>query len=194
MGVNHAGRRRGKDRSGDLAMAGIVLIGLAIFAGRDSTSKTFPLIGIGIALIGFDFVPAILRCRAREGRFLQLDLLQIDAMSGREFEYFVERLLREQGFETTVTPSSGDLGVDIVAKRADKRIAVQCKRAANGVNRKAVSDAVAGIAHYQCDQAMVVTNSFFQEGALKLAKSNGCELVDRARLADWVNSCQRAAA
>ena len=82
--------------------------------------------------------------------------------------------------------AAGDLGVDLIAERGDYRCAVQAKRQSQPVARRAVSDAVAGMAHYDCNAAMVVTNNYFTEGAVELARSTGCELIDRGALAEWV--------
>jgi len=58
------------------------------------------------------------------------------------------------------------------------------------VSRRAVSDAVAGQHYYNCDLAMVITNNYFQEGAIQLAKSTNCTLVDRDTLSEWIQQAQ----
>jgi len=117
-----------------------------------------------------------------------LRLSDVDSMSGTEFEVYVATLLEHLGFQTSLTSASGDLGVDIIAERDDIRYAVQCKRQSGDISRHAVSDAVAGIAHYRCTQAMVVTNRYFRKGALDLADSADCRLVDRDEFANWILS------
>lgn len=112
-------------------------------------------------------------------------LEEIDAMDGLEFEAFTAELLERQGWRVEVTPGSNDLGVDLVAERRNERLAVQVKRQEAPVSRRAVSDAVAGCDHYGCTGAMVVTNSYFTRGAIALAESTGCELVDRDELREW---------
>lgn len=37
---------------------------------------------------------------------------------------------------------------------------------------------------------MVITNNYFSPGAVELAKSTGCILIDRDMLANWVNEYQ----
>jgi restriction system protein len=113
-------------------------------------------------------------------------LEESDLMSGLEFEEFVADLLRRQGWKVEVTPGSHDLGVDLVAEKKDHRLAVQVKRQEAPVSRRAVSDAVAGCAHYDCTGAMVVTNSYFTRGALELAESTECELIDRDALSEML--------
>lgn len=125
---------------------------------------------------------------ARRTRALRL--VDIDAMDGIEFEHYVRALLEHRGFRAGVTPCSDDRGVDIVAVRDDFRCAVQVKRHRGLVSRHAVSDAVAGMKHYDCNAAMVVTNSTFTDSARALAASNDCLLVDREVLAEWMAGYQ----
>lgn len=117
-------------------------------------------------------------------RALQLD--DVDNMPGLEFEHYVAQLLKHKGYRVSVTRGSGDLGVDVIAEKEGSRFAVQVKRQTSNVSRRAVSDAVAGKQHYQCDSSMVITNSNFTSGARALAKSNACKLVDRKELSSWI--------
>ena len=58
------------------------------------------------------------------------------------------------------------------------------------VSRHAVSDVVGGTKQYGCDAAMVITNSYFTEGAIALAEANECALVDRDTLAGWMEEAR----
>lgn len=113
-------------------------------------------------------------------------------MAGVEFEQYLKRVLTNQGYIVSMTDVSGDLGVDLVASGNGERIAIQAKRYNTKVSRRAISDAVAGMQHYGCNKAMVITNNYFSPGAITLAKSTNCILVDRDTLADWINKFQNA--
>lgn len=115
-----------------------------------------------------------------------LAYVDFDSMEGLEFEHFVAKLLTQRGFNAEVTKGSGDLGVDILATNYEGRFAIQVKRYDQPVSRRAVSDAVAGRDHYQCDFAMVVTNNRFTTDAKKLAGTTACRLVDRDELQGWI--------
>jgi HJR/Mrr/RecB family endonuclease len=128
--------------------------------------------------------------RRQEALARALTIADVDNMPGLEFERYVARLLRYRGFETTTTRASGDLGVDILAERRGTNYAIQVKRQSGSVSRRAVSDAYAGMAHYGCDVAMVITNSYFSKGAVDLASSTECRLVDRDTLAEWIDEYQ----
>lgn len=118
-------------------------------------------------------------------------IADVDNMPGSEFEEYLARLLRDQGFAVERLGGSGDLGVDLIAQKRDAVYAVQAKRYSKPVSRRAVSDAVAGAQHYGCNRTMVVTNSVFTPGALALAQSTECELVDREELTEWIYRFQR---
>ncbi len=94
-------------------------------------------------------------------------------VDGKQYEVFVAKYLKEQGFrQIRHTGATGDFGVDIVAKKHGIRYAVQCKFYSSSVSGAAVQEAVAGMAYYHCDRAMVVTNSGLTRGAKKLAEVN----------------------
>lgn len=99
-------------------------------------------------------------------------------MTGYDYEYLVADYLKAKGYSRVkVTQSSGDYGIDVLASKGNIRYAVQCKYYSNPVGIKAVQEAVAGMAHYGCNGAMVVTNSTFTEAAQTLAKENGVLLI-----------------
>ncbi|MCD8381562.1 MAG: restriction endonuclease [Clostridiales bacterium] len=100
-------------------------------------------------------------------------------MDGYEYETYVAELLRRQGFrDITFTPRTGDFGVDLLATHGRNRYAVQCKYYSGSVGGAAVQEAAAGMAYYDCERGMVVTNSVLTEGARELAKANGIEVME----------------
>jgi restriction system protein len=125
-------------------------------------------------------------------KFRAIQIANIDSMSGVEFEHYLQRLLTAQGYNVRVTQAVGDLGVDLVAARGTERIAIQAKRYKSKISRRAISDAVAGMQHYRCNRAMVITNSRFTPGAIMLARSTNCLLIDRDTLAHWIAQLEAA--
>lgn len=107
-------------------------------------------------------------------------------MDGLAFEHFVAKLLRQRGYRAEVTQASGDFGVDIIARKGRRSIAIQVKRYKGSVARHAISDAVAGKYHWKCNEAWVITNSYFTKDAHELARSTQCRLIDRDELARWL--------
>ena len=112
-------------------------------------------------------------------------LRAIDRMSGAEFEEFVAAQLRVAGYSVTPTASTGDYGVDLIAKKDGARMAVQCKRLAKSVGVAAVQQVVSGALHHGCIRTVVVTNQTFTKAARQLATTHHCRLVGRTQLRSW---------
>lgn len=99
-------------------------------------------------------------------------------MNGRNYERAVARYLKNHGYHgVKVTKGSGDYGVDVLARRWGHKYAVQCKYYSRPVGVSAVQQVVAGMAYYDCDRAIVVTNTTFTRQAKELAESNGIDLI-----------------
>jgi restriction system protein len=176
-----------------LALGGIIWLAVRLGAARQPGPLTILLVSAAVVL-GVVLTAATRPLRDRLGswrRLRALHLADVDVMDGDEFEHYVCALLEGQGFQVRRTGCPDDRGVDIVAERGERRYAVQVKRHRGLVSRHAVSDAVGGVKHYGCDAAMVVTNSRFGPGAVALAESNDCHLVDRDLLAGWIVDLQR---
>jgi restriction system protein len=124
--------------------------------------------------------------RRRDFRHLRSDLAAIDEMSGVEFEEFVAAQLRTVGWSVTHTASTGDYGVDLIAKKDGIRMAVQCKRLAKAVGVAAVQQVVSGALQHGCNQTVVVTNQGFTKAARRLASTHRCRLVGREQVQIWV--------
>lgn len=97
--------------------------------------------------------------------------------NGHDFEVWVAKMLRKDGWKTEVTQGSGDQGVDVIASRGRIRMGIQCKRYKGSVGNKAVQEIYAGVAYYRLTHAAVVTNSYYTESAKNLAKRTGVYLL-----------------
>ena len=123
--------------------------------------------------------------RRRELKYAKSGLRAIDRMSGTEFEEFVAAQLRIAGYSVAPTASTGDYGVDLIAKKDGVRMAIQCKRLAKAVGVAAVQQVVAGALHHGCNRTVVVTNQTFTKAARQLASTHQCRLVGRTQLQSW---------
>jgi len=128
------------------------------------------------------------RQRRRDLEYVTSGMAAIDQMSGTDFEEFVAAQLRTAGWSVIRTAASGDYGVDLIAKKDDTRMAVQCKRLAKAVGIAAVQQVVSGALHHGCDQTVVVTNRGFTRAAHQLAATHHCRLVARAELQTWTGA------
>lgn len=98
-------------------------------------------------------------------------------MDGYQFEYQCAAILKRKHFsKIEVTKSSGDQGVDIIAYKRRKKYGIQCKYYTYPVGNKAVQEAYAGANFYDCDKAMVMTNTTFTRSATELAEKLEVEL------------------
>jgi restriction system protein len=140
--------------------------------------------------IGIPLILMTIYNKEIEKKYRGMHISHIDTMTGIEFEQYLKEVLINQGYSVNMTDASGDLGVDLVASGNGDKIAIQVKRYDTNVSRRAVSDAVAGMYQYGCNKAMVITNNYFSPGAITLAESTGCILIDRDTLAKWVDEFQ----
>jgi hypothetical protein len=103
--------------------------------------------------------------------FLREDL--VSTMDGYAFERFIGLIFFLMGYAIEITPKSRDQGVDIIASRGDRRIAIQCKRFAKGalVSNSAIQEVFAGMSYYKCTDGLLVTTSSLTPHAQELADS-----------------------
>jgi restriction system protein len=152
------------------------------------------ILAVTLALILLVVAAIVVRQHQRNLRRLEalrtLKLTDIDRLTGVQFERYIAEVMTSQGFKVTTTPMTGDLGVDLVAKKDGTTYAIQLKCYGKPLGPPAIQQAVAGMAHYKCSAAMVITNNYFTRHAVTLAKSNNCILINRDVLAQWVVAFQ----
>ncbi|MCR5236922.1 MAG: restriction endonuclease [Lachnospiraceae bacterium] len=121
-------------------------------------------------------------CRAE--RLAGASMRKIDRMSGVEFEEWLQVMYKRHGYRARLTPASGDYGADLIVTAHDgTKTAIQAKRYRNAVGEAAVQQIIAAREYYGCDNAMVVTNSFYTRAATELASRTGVKLIHRKNLA-----------
>lgn len=104
----------------------------------------------------------------------------VPTMDGKIYERYVgSRLLADGYKELIYTPVTGDFGADIIARNPyGKKVCIQCKRYAEMVGIDAVQEIVAAKQYYNCDVAIVITNSTFTPAAKELAIKTGVGLIE----------------
>ena len=109
--------------------------------------------------------------------------LPMDEMEGHDFEYYYADLLKASGFlEVEVTKGSGDFGADILAEKDGVTYAFQCKCYDKPIGVKAVMEIYAGRDYYDRMVGVVMTNQYFTQPAVELAKKLNIMLWDRGYL------------
>lgn len=116
------------------------------------------------------------------------EIKRIDKLNGREFEKYCGRMLVKLGFEeVNVTVSSGDQGIDVLARMGKTSYGFQCKHYSSPVGNKALQEAISGKEYYKIDKAVVITNNYFTPSAIALAQEAGIDIWNRDTLIDFVH-------
>lgn len=86
--------------------------------------------------------------------------MDFSSMSGWDFERYCADCLLKKGFtKAEVTSGSGDHGVDIIAEQNGIRFGIQRKLYQGQIPNKAVQEAYTGASYYDCDVAVIMSNS-----------------------------------
>ncbi len=183
--------RRYRSRSSDPAL---LIIALAVFltiaspfllSYLDRYLPSLLILGVLAVFIFIVFFVVIFKLSKRIRR-INIAFSEIDQLEGHVFEQYVSQILRDQGYSTRVTQASGDYGIDVIAEKSGIKTAIQVKRYTGLVGIQAVQEAVGGAQYYNCQNSMVVTNSYFTHQAQNLAKANKCILINRDSLKSWL--------
>jgi hypothetical protein len=114
-----------------------------------------------------------------ESRKQQTTASEFKDLSGVEFEAYLAKVLKEQGFEDIRgTATTGDQGADLIAKRGGQTIVIQAKRYRGSVGNRAVQEVVGAINFYGADEGWVITSGTFTTSAKALAQKNNVKLID----------------
>jgi restriction system protein len=111
----------------------------------------------------------------------------VDAMDGFQFEDFLVEIFQTIGYDVKETKRTADQGADLFVSRFGKNTVIQAKNYAGSVGNSAVQQAISAKAFYGCDEAMVVTNSYYTKSAKELASSAGVRLIDREGLQSYLD-------
>lgn len=143
---------------------------------------------------GDDTLPIPVQMRFDELKDLYYDrfqspnpMLLVDNMSGHEFEQWCALLLQKNGFaDVSVTPGSGDQGVDVLASKDGVYYAIQCKCYHSDLGNTPVQEVYAGKEYYRCQVGVVMTNRHFTDGAKQLASHTRVLLWDREKIIEML--------
>lgn len=77
-----------------------------------------------------------------------------------EYEQLVAAILRQEGWEATVTPPRGDQGLDVIAEKSGVRLGVQVKMygGSRPINEATVMLTYGAAAFAECTRCMIATN------------------------------------
>ncbi len=109
-------------------------------------------------------------------------------LTPEQFEHHVARMFEYQGYSTMLTPRTGDQGVDVIARKREHVIGIQCKRYADPAPNTAVQAVHSGSKYYGCNEAMLVCLGGFSRAASELARVVSVTLIDGDKYADMVHA------
>ena len=93
-------------------------------------------------------------------------------LSGYAFEKEVAKLYERLGYTTQVTQKSGDGGVDIILKKDNEKIAIQCKHHAKPVGPAPVRELMGVVASHDYDRGIFVSLNGFTSTVYKELESS----------------------
>lgn len=110
----------------------------------------------------------------------ELLTVDIDSMSGDDFENLMYLYFKDKGYKPYKTPPTGDHGVDLVIKapKDGLKIAVQCKRykSNKGIGNADLIKLEAGKRFYKCPKTLFITTSYYTDKAKEYAESVNMQL------------------
>ncbi len=101
-------------------------------------------------------------------------------MTPREFEYKVSDYYKQQGYETFITPYSGDWGIDVIASRRKEKLAIQVKKyggTSRKITRLSMMQLYGAMAYKDCTRAVMVTDGECLPDAIDVATKLGIEVI-----------------
>ncbi|GLB46209.1 hypothetical protein WR164_01880 [Philodulcilactobacillus myokoensis] len=115
---------------------------------------------------------------------LRREIEKMDRLDGYQFEDYVAKILKKNGFENVrQTSKIHDNGLDVIAERDGKVYGFQCKHyVKRTVGMKAVRQTFVGGNAYQVDSAILLVNRDFDQKAITLAKQLEVKLWGREKL------------
>ena len=101
-----------------------------------------------------------------------------NSLDGHSFERAVAALYRSLGFDAVVSKEGGDGGVDILLKKDDDDIVVQCKAHSKAVTPTVARDLYGTMVGNNYSKGIIVSKNGFTKGVYEFVKGKNIELVD----------------
>jgi len=99
------------------------------------------------------------------------------SMSGLDFETELAKIFRRQGYEASLTRSTGDEGVDILLRKDNRTGIVQCKRWDKPAGVPVLRDMLGTLVSKKANFAVVACTGGFTQPALVFARQHSISLL-----------------
>lgn len=111
-------------------------------------------------------------------------LVELDALSGTEFESVIQTILHNRGWQLDLTPITGDFGADLIGRGHDGASwVIQAKRWKGAVGIEAVQQVLGAQAYYQTQKALLITTATLTKAAQELAQHTQVTVWTRNEIA-----------
>lgn len=97
-----------------------------------------------------------------------------------EYENFVSRYFKRQGYNSKITPFRGDYGTDLIIEKNRKKIAVQVKmygQTSRKINRRMIMEFYGSAKYFGCNGAIIVTDGDILPEANEVAQKLGVKIM-----------------
>jgi|GEM_PF-4639535 len=108
---------------------------------------------------------------------------------GEAYEQECYQKLLQSGYSIKETPKTGDFGCDLMAVKSEISFCIQCKMHGKPVGVAAIQQAVSAKDYYDCDFAVVTSESAFTDAALKMANKLNVMCLSSKQLGEIDNLC-----
>ena len=101
-------------------------------------------------------------------------------MTPREFEQRVSDYYKKQGYETIITPYSGDWGIDVIPSKGKEKLAIQAKMyggTSRKITRQSMMQLYGAMTYKDCTRAVMVTNGECLPDAIDVAVKLDIEII-----------------
>ena len=119
--------------------------------------------------------------QARTPQFLQ-------AMDPLAFELLVAEVYRQLGYEVSLTPATGDGGVDAFARKDGRLTIIQCKRVKGSVGEPILRDIYGALHATGAHRAIVVTTGSVSRQARAWMQGKPMEIIQSEELSKLIDS------
>jgi restriction system protein len=122
------------------------------------------------------------------------ELESLRALGWREFESLVGEALRRQGYNVSEQGGTGpEGGIDLIARRADETVLVQCKHwKTSNVGIRVVREMYGVMTAEQATRMLIVTTGRYTKGAQRFAERKPIQLMDGPALVAFLSAVKSA--
>jgi restriction system protein len=130
-----------------------------------------------VMLIGLNAINEVIACYKPDDT-----AVDISNISPSDFEQLCADILIDNGWTAKVNGKTGDQGVDVIAEKDNRIVAIQCKLYSIPVGNSAVQEVFSGMRHHYASHAVVVSNQTFTKSAKQLSMTTGVLLLHYSEL------------